>query len=98
MCGGFIVAYSSAKIDDKSNKFNQLFSHLLYNFGRVTSYILLGVVFGLIGTIFSISVITKGILYNCLIIRAITPARVKICTWLRSGLFLFSNKMLHAFL
>ncbi len=62
MCGGFIVAYSSAKIDDKSNRFNQLFSHLLYNFGRVTSYIILGVVFGLIGTIFSLSALTKGVL------------------------------------
>lgn len=62
MCGGFIIAYSSAKIDDKTDKFNQLFSHLLYNFGRVSSYVILGVVFGLIGNIFTISPLTKGIL------------------------------------
>ena len=62
MCGGFIVAYSSAKVDDKSNRVTQFISHFLYNIGRVTSYVVLGIVFGLIGTIFSLSATAKGIL------------------------------------
>ncbi len=63
MCGGFVIAYSSTKIDDKWSKTHQILTHLLYNFGRVSSYIFLGIIFGLIGTIFTISAITKAILF-----------------------------------
>ncbi len=46
MCGGIVLAYSSAKIDEKSAKSTQALSHLIYSFGRVTTYTLLGALFG----------------------------------------------------
>lgn len=49
MCGGFVVAYSSSKIDTASSKITQFYLHFLYNLGRISSYALLGVVFGLLG-------------------------------------------------
>lgn len=63
MCGGFVVAYSSAKVDEQWSRVHQLSTHLLYNFGRVTTYIFLGIIFGSIGTIFTISPFSKSILF-----------------------------------
>lgn len=63
MCGGFIVAYSSAKIDPKSSRISQFFSHLFYSIGRVTSYTFLGAVFGYIGSVISFSRTSTGYLY-----------------------------------
>ena len=62
MCGGFILAYSSAKIQTDHSKFHQGFAHFLYNIGRVTSYIILGAIFGLLGSAFVITLTTWGIL------------------------------------
>lgn len=62
MCGGFILAYSSAKIDPAASKYHQTSAHFLYNIGRVTSYIILGAIFGLIGSAFVISLSAWGIL------------------------------------
>ncbi|HFU75397.1 MAG TPA: sulfite exporter TauE/SafE family protein, partial [Arcobacter sp.] len=42
MCGGIVIAYSSTKIDDSFSKVKQSISHILYSFGRVTTYTLLG--------------------------------------------------------
>jgi len=53
MCGGIVIAYSSAKIDDGFNKQKQLLSHLLYSFGRVTTYVIMGILFGYFGSLFS---------------------------------------------
>lgn len=53
MCGGFVVAYSSAKIDSNSSKYYQFLSHLAYNIGRVTAYTFLGTIFGYIGSVIS---------------------------------------------
>lgn len=63
MCGGFIMAYSSAKITPESSKLSQSYAHLLYNVGRVTSYIILGAIFGAIGQIFSFTLMVKGIIF-----------------------------------
>lgn len=49
MCGGFVVAYSSSKIDTKASSFTQFFLHLLYNLGRVSSYAFMGAFFGFLG-------------------------------------------------
>ncbi len=53
MCGGIVVAYSSAKVGDKESKARASVSHLAYNFGRVTTYMFLGAIFGAIGGVVS---------------------------------------------
>ena len=63
MCGGIVVAYSSTKIDQKSSYAQQTFSHLAYNFGRVTTYTILGALFGLIGQVIAFTPTTKGFLF-----------------------------------
>ena len=62
MCGGFILAYSSAKIDTNWSKTHQSIAHFLYNIGRVTSYVFLGAIFGLIGSAFVVSLSVWGTL------------------------------------
>lgn len=62
MCGGFIFAYSSTKIDDSMSRAEQLMRHSAYNIGRVSSYTMLGMLFGGVGMLFSVSMATKGIL------------------------------------
>ncbi|WP_309498181.1 sulfite exporter TauE/SafE family protein [Sulfurovum sp.] len=49
MCGGIVIAYSSAKIDNKWSNLMQSFAHLAYSFGRITTYVMLGAIFGAIG-------------------------------------------------
>lgn len=49
MCGGIVIAYSSAKIDNKWSGFMQVLAHLTYSFGRITTYAMLGAIFGAIG-------------------------------------------------
>lgn len=63
MCGGFIVAYSSTKIDDSMNRSEQLIRHSAYNIGRVSSYAILGMVFGAIGSLFALSMQMHGALF-----------------------------------
>ncbi len=49
MCGGIVIAYSSAKINNKWSNLMQGFAHLAYSFGRITTYVMLGAIFGAIG-------------------------------------------------
>jgi len=63
MCGGIVVAYSSTKIDHKSSYLQQTASHLSYNFGRVTTYAILGGMFGYLGQVLAFTPTTKGILF-----------------------------------
>ena len=63
MCGGIVVAYSSSKIDPQSPWSRQTLSHLAYNFGRVTTYTILGAIFGLIGQVIAFTPTTKGVLF-----------------------------------
>ena len=62
MCGGFIVAYSSAKIDPASSKISQFIRHLNYNAGRVSAYALMGAIFGFFGMLFTASMGFHGAL------------------------------------
>ncbi len=63
MCGGIVVAYTSSKIDPKSAYIQQTASHLAYNFGRVTTYAILGAVFGTVGSVIAFTPTTKGVLF-----------------------------------
>jgi len=63
MCGGIVVAYSSTKIDPNSSWSRETISHLAYNFGRVTTYTILGAMFGLLGKAIAFTPTTKGILF-----------------------------------
>ncbi len=63
MCGGIVVAYTSNKIDQKSSYVYQTSAHLAYNFGRVTTYAILGAIFGAIGQVIAFTPTTKGILF-----------------------------------
>lgn len=63
MCGGFVVAYSSAKIDSSFSKAHQFFAHLFYSLGRVSAYVVLGAVFGYLGSVISFSKVATGYFY-----------------------------------
>ena len=63
MCGGIVLAYSSTKIDQTSSYAQQTVSHLAYNFGRVTTYAILGAIFGYVGQVLAFTPTTKGILF-----------------------------------
>jgi sulfite exporter TauE/SafE len=63
MCGGIVIAYSSSKIDPKSSYLTQTASHLAYNFGRVTTYTILGALFGMLGKVIAFTPTTKGVLF-----------------------------------
>jgi len=68
MCGGFVVAYTSSKIDERWRKSYQSLAHLLYNLGRVTTYTILGIIFGFIGSLFTVGMMAKGVLFLILAI------------------------------
>jgi sulfite exporter TauE/SafE len=63
MCGGIVVAYSSTKIDQQTSYLQQTSAHLAYNFGRVTTYTILGAVFGYVGQVVAFTPTTKGVLF-----------------------------------
>ncbi len=62
MCGGIVVAYSSTKVNASWSKAKQSISHILYSFGRITTYVLLGFIFGLVGGVVTFDNLTSGIL------------------------------------
>ncbi|AXH12435.1 sulfite exporter TauE/SafE family protein [Halarcobacter bivalviorum] len=62
MCGGIVVAYSSTKVNSTWNKRKQASSHILYSFGRITTYVILGAFFGLIGSVITFNNTAGGIL------------------------------------
>ncbi len=55
MCGGIVLAYASIKIDPKSPILSQGAAHLLYSFGRVLTYMILGAMFGALGGVATFS-------------------------------------------
>lgn len=61
MCGGIVIAYSSTKIKSEWSKKIQALAHILYSLGRVTTYMILGALFGLIGGVVTFDNITSGI-------------------------------------
>ena len=62
MCGGIVLAYSTIKIEPSSSKVSKTTAHLLYNFGRVLTYTLLGFIFGAIGGVATFSNSVNGTL------------------------------------
>ena len=62
MCGGIVMAYSSIKIDETWNKRNQSLAHITYSIGRVTSYAILGAIFGIVGGVATFNNIANGTL------------------------------------
>ncbi len=62
MCGGIVIAYSSTKIDEGWSKQKQSLSHITYAMGRVSTYALLGAIFGFIGGVASFNNIANGTL------------------------------------
>ncbi len=62
MCGGIVIAYTSTKIDDRWSKTRETLSHLSYSFGRISTYMILGLVFGFLGGVVTMSSQTNGIL------------------------------------
>ena len=69
MCGGIVLAYSTIKIEPASSKVSKTIAHLLYNFGRVLTYTILGALFGAIGGVATFSNTANGTL---LIVAGIT--------------------------
>ncbi len=61
MCGGIVIAYSSTKIKSHWTKKVQATAHLLYSFGRITTYSILGALFGLVGGVVTFDNTTSGI-------------------------------------
>ncbi|MDD3505525.1 MAG: sulfite exporter TauE/SafE family protein [Sulfurimonas sp.] len=62
MCGGIVLAYSTIKIDPKSSKVSQSTAHLLYSFGRVFTYSILGAIFGALGGVVTFSNTANGVM------------------------------------
>ena len=61
MCGGIVIAYSSTKIKSEWTKQVQALAHLLYSFGRISTYMILGALFGLVGGVVTFDNLTSGI-------------------------------------
>lgn len=62
MCGGIVMAYSNIKIDPLSSKVSKSIAHLLYSFGRITTYTVLGGIFGYLGGVVVFSNNANGVL------------------------------------
>ncbi|KMT23245.1 sulfite exporter TauE/SafE family protein [Clostridium cylindrosporum] len=60
MCGGIMLSQTISK--ESKNKFQAIEPALLYNFGRVISYTILGGLIGAIGSVFSLSITAKAIM------------------------------------
>ena len=63
MCGGIVIAYSSTKVQQGWNKLEQSGAHILYSFGRVLTYSVLGAIFGFIGGVVTFSNTANGVLW-----------------------------------
>ncbi|MCF6238296.1 MAG: sulfite exporter TauE/SafE family protein [Candidatus Marinimicrobia bacterium] len=63
MCGGIVIAYSTAGLEKERGKGAQVTAHLLYSMGRVTTYSVLGAVFGLLGGVVVFNNTAKGVLW-----------------------------------
>jgi len=62
MCGGIVIAYSSTKVEQNWSKTKQSLAHLLYSTGRVTTYTLLGGIFGFLGGVVTFSNMANGLM------------------------------------
>ncbi|MDR3177857.1 MAG: sulfite exporter TauE/SafE family protein [Campylobacteraceae bacterium] len=62
MCGGFVIALGSGKIDKSASLSKQSIYYLIYHLGRISSYALIGALCGAIGSVFLFSVKAQGLL------------------------------------
>lgn len=62
MCGGIVLAYSTIKVEPQSSKVSKTTAHLLYSFGRVLTYSILGAIFGFLGGVITFNNTANGIL------------------------------------
>jgi len=62
MCGGIVIAYSSAKVDNKWGNGRKTLAHFLYSLGRTSTYTLLGAIFGYLGGVSTFTNQANGIL------------------------------------
>lgn len=62
MCGGIVMAYSTAKVDSGWSRLTQVGAHILYSLGRVLTYTILGVMFGYLGGVATFSNSANGVL------------------------------------
>ena len=62
MCGGIVIAYTSTKVESRWSKTKQATSHLLYSFGRIFRYTILGALFGYLGSVATFSAFGNGVL------------------------------------
>ncbi len=63
MCGGIVIAYSTVGLEKDRSRGAQAFSHILYSLGRVTTYSVLGAIFGMLGGVVVFNNTTNGILW-----------------------------------
>jgi sulfite exporter TauE/SafE len=63
MCGGIVLAYTGAKVDPKWNRTHQATVHLLYSLGRITTYTVMGALFGYLGSVATFSGYTVAALF-----------------------------------
>ena len=63
MCGGIVIAYSSTKIDNSFSKTKQALSHVIYSLGRVSTYTILGIIFGYLGGVATYNNFTIALLF-----------------------------------
>lgn len=63
MCGGIVIAYSTAGGKGEKKRSIQALDHILYSLGRVTTYTTLGAIFGTLGGVVVFDRITNGTLW-----------------------------------
>lgn len=64
MCGGFIVSYTTAKMDSTTSKTSQATGHSFYNLGRISSYTILGALFGFFGSLWDATPMMRMIMFG----------------------------------
>ncbi len=62
MCGGIVIAYSSARVDTHWSPGRRVVAHILYSLGRTLTYVMLGVIFGYLGGVSTFTNQANGIL------------------------------------
>ena len=63
MCGGIVLAFSSKMANNDTSKGRIVGFHLLYNLGRISTYVLLGALVGGLGSMFSLNGTLRGALF-----------------------------------
>lgn len=64
MCGGFILTYTTAKINPEQSRLSQSTYHFLYNIGRVTTYTSFGALFGYFGSLWDVTPLSRVIFFS----------------------------------